>query len=106
MKIRLVFLLIILMTSHSAVCGEITDKSLASIAGRTFLEVTYHTGSYEHLKVVCTAYNKDKKAIGAGKQYTDTGVATVTIELPRRYRGEELDVTCDSLETLLSGFDL
>ena len=98
MKIRLVFLLIILMTSHSAVCGEITDKSLTSmITGQTFLKVTYHTGSYELTSVVCTAYNKDKKAIGADRVLTNTGIATVTIKLPRRYRGEEVDVTCDSI---------
>ena len=71
------------------IAGEVTDKEWNTIDD---LVVTYYLGSSGW--VDCTAFNSANKPIGGGKSLAAGGVARVSIEVPKKYVGKDLRVSC------------
>lgn len=91
MKIKLALLLAALIAPQYVFAGgNITFMSFVdaySVAGRPFpahIEVTYSTDKLHMTRVVCTVY-ENSLGIAAGSYFTNTGIATVKIELPSGY---------------------
>jgi len=87
MKIKLALLLSALIAPQYVFAGEnITFMSLfdASFWGPAHIEVTYSTDKLHIIRVVCTVY-ENSLGIAAGSDLTNTGIATVKIELPSGY---------------------
>ena len=82
-----------LLLSGNAYADEITDIEWG--AYKMWVSVTYYHQTAK--KIVCTAFNLDKKPIGGESSYFDGTVATVKIMIPKKYGSkplDEIDVKC------------
>lgn len=71
------------------IAGEVTDKEWNVLDD---LVVTYYSGSSGF--VDCTAFNSANKPIGGGSSPAQGGVARVSIDVPKKYVGKDLRVSC------------
>ena len=69
--------------------GEVTDKEFNLVGD---LIVTYYHGA--NGEVNCTAFNQQGKAIGGGMGIARGGVARIRMQVPKKYIGKELKVSC------------
>ncbi|MDA8631761.1 hypothetical protein N9L29_03570 [Litoricolaceae bacterium] len=91
MKIRILSASILsaIVFASSSSGGEITDTEW-DILDR--LVITYYSG--RNGRVDCTAFNESGSAIGGGFSYASGGVARVPIDVPKKYQGKPLKVSC------------
>ena len=71
------------------IAGEVTDKEWNVLDN---LVVTYYSGSPGSID--CTAFNSANKPIGGGSSRAKGGVARVSIDVPKKYVGKDLRVSC------------
>ena len=93
MKKILGIVVLSLLLSVTAYADEITDIEWG--AHKLWVRVTYYHQTAK--KVVCTAFNLDKKPIGGEFSYFAGTVATVNIHIPKKYGSkplDEIDVKC------------
>ena len=93
MKKLLGIMVLGLWLSVNAYADEITDIEWG--AYKMWVSVTYYHQTAK--KIVCTAFNLDKKPIGGESSYFDGTVATVKIMIPKKYGSkplDEIDVKC------------
>ena len=93
MKKILGIIILSLVLSGNAYADEITDIEWG--AYKLSVRITYYHQTAK--KVVCTAFNLDKKPIGGETSYFDGTVATVNIYIPKKYGSkplDEIDVKC------------
>ena len=79
----------LILFSTPVFSGEVTDKEFDVVGN---LIVTYYHGT--NGEVNCTAFNQQGKAIGGGMGIARGGVARVHIQVPTKYGGAELKVSC------------
>ena len=77
----------VLVGMKPAVAGQIVDREWVF----NLLTVTY---SPTQSRVECTAFNSSGTAIGGGSGYPVGGVARVIIQVPMKYEGKNLRVSC------------
>jgi len=77
------------MFASKLIAGEVTDKEWNVL---DHLVVTYYSGSSGF--VDCTAFNSANKPIGGGSSPAQGGVARVSIDVPKKYVGNDLRVSC------------
>ena len=93
MKKILGIIILSLVLSGNAYADEITDIEWG--AYKLSVRITYYHQTAK--KVVCTAFNLDKKPIGGASSFFDGTVATVNIHIPKKYGSkplDEIDVKC------------
>ena len=79
----------LLCVSSNAFAGEVTDLEWNSIDQ---IVVTYWSGSSGIFS--CTAFNSKNIPIGGGEAYAAGGIARVSITVPKKYVGKELEINC------------
>jgi hypothetical protein len=80
-------LLYSLTVINTSVAGEIVDTEWSF----NYVTVTY---SPAHGKVECTVYNSSGAAIGGSESYARGNVARIMINVPKKYSGQNLKITC------------